>query len=221
MRKWPAVIAATTIGVLVGALTFTPFFAFAENGGVGGQQFHLAGTATDDVDPENPTNDVISFNTTPATFAAASRATHKGTKIEMLDNQVQLKYLFVNRTCSGGAPRISLGIDRNGDGTIDGNAFGYLGDKPFGGGCPPGEWIFEDMTNDQAKWDLSQLQGPMAIDWDGMEAFIQGAYPSHQVLRGTLVDDSCSFAPTSCGRVYFDNVVIGNQEIDDHLDTTT
>ena len=137
----------------------------------------------------------------------------------MLTNQVQVKYLFVDRTCGGGSPRVQLGIDRDGDGKFDGNAFGYLGDKPFGGACLPGVWLFEDMTNAVAKWDISQLGGPQTINWAGMVAFIQTLYPNHKVVNGVLVDDSCGFFAAACGRVFFDNVVIGNQTINDHSDT--
>jgi hypothetical protein len=40
-----------------------------------------------------------------------------------------------------------LQIDTDGDGTFDGNAFGYVGRTGFGGGCVSGVWDFVDMTD--------------------------------------------------------------------------
>src|SRR5207302_7724045 len=124
----------------------------------------LFGTAKNDVDPQNPFNEVISFDTTdPNAVAGAFRRLGDQVKIDMLTNQVELKYLLVGRTCGGGSPRIQLGISGDGDGNFnqfpggpDQNAFGYLGDKPFGGACVPNVWVHEDMTDSAPKWDLSQ-----------------------------------------------------------------
>lgn len=187
--------------------------AWGEPGGHG-HKFKLFGGARAALDPNNLTNEVIAFDTTATTVSGAVRKINKGTTVDMLTDQVQVKYYFVNRTCAGGSPRIQLGIDEDGDGKFDANAFGYLGDKAFGGGCVSGAWTFEDMTDGAPKWDLSQLGGPMTATWSEMAAFLAAKFPNYQVVNGVLVDDSCSFAPTSCGRVLFDNVVIGNQAID-------
>lgn len=197
-----------------------PVGARAENGGTKGQQFILFGGATDTLDPGNATNETLLFDTTGDARPGVFRKINPGTTIEMLKNQVQVKYFFVNRTCVGGSPRIQLGIDRDGDGQFDGNAFGYLGDKAFGGDCAPGTWVFEDMTNAAPKWDLGQFGGPQTITWEAMEAFFRTNFPQHKVVNGVLVDDSCGFQSSSCGVVHFDNVVIGNRSINDHGDTT-
>jgi hypothetical protein len=177
-----------------------------------GEKFKAFGAVSIAQDPENSTNEVLAFDATTSTPAGVIRKLHKGTKVAELDNQVQLKYYFVGRTCTLGTPRIQLAIDTDGDGKPDGNAFGYLGDKAFGGGCVPGQWVFEDMTDNAPKWDLSQFGGGMTNTWDQMEAFF-AAFPNHQVITGSLVDD-----PYGLGRVYFDNVVIGNRSIDNHED---
>ncbi len=192
--------------------------ALAERGGTKGPKFQLFGTATDSVDPENATNEVLKINNT-SDFGGASRDLHKNTQAEEIDNQVQLKYFIAGtKTCILGSPRIQLAIDRDGDGNRDGNAFGYLGDKPFGGLCPPNAWTLEDMTNAQQKWDLSQLGGGMTLSWDQMEVFLRTASPNYQILRGTLVEDP-GVGPGSSGITYFDNIVIGNRTINDHSDT--
>lgn len=49
-------------------------------------------------------------------------------------------------TCGLGSPRVSLAIDRDGDGDSDGNAFGYLGTSPAFAACPQRTWLFEDFT---------------------------------------------------------------------------
>jgi hypothetical protein len=101
----------------------------AQSGERDGQKFKLFGAAQDDIDPDNPDNEVISTNITLPTpfFGGVFRDLPPGTKIEMLDNQLEAKYRFsMGRSCGGGSPRIQLAIDLNGDGTSDGNAFGYF-----------------------------------------------------------------------------------------------
>ena len=67
--------------------------------------------------------------------------------------------------------------------------------------------------------DLTQGGGTFTNTWDDMEVFINTRCPNHQVVNGVLVDDSCSFFAADCGAVYFDNLVIGDQTLDDHKDT--
>jgi len=181
-----------------------------------GDKYKLTGNAKDDIDPQNPANEVISFDTDPPAVNGVDRKLDSNTNIMDLDNQVEVKYLFVGRTCSGGSPRFQLQIDGNGDGKFnqapggpDQNAFGPLGDVPFGGFCPMDMWRFEDMTNDVPKWDISQFGGGQAVSWDAMEAFLNGAFPNHRVLMGSLVDDSSSFDPSTVGCAYFDALSIG------------
>jgi hypothetical protein len=88
-------------------------------------------------------------------------------------------------------------------GDFDANAFGYVGHTPFGGGCITGEWAHH-MLDNIGRWDLSQLGGGMTMTWDQVEAFVTTTYPNHRVVSGSLVDDSCSFAPLSCGQAYYD-----------------
>ena len=186
-----------------------------------GGKFKLFGAAKDDYDPENPFNEVISFDTTdPAAVAGAIKLFGDHVKIDMLDNQVELKYLYVGRDCGGGSTRFQLAIDRDGDGKSDGNAFGYVGDKPFGGTCVTGQWTYEDMTNSTPKWDLTQLGAPCGFvcTWQQMETFLS-AFPNHRVLNEVLVDDSQSFFPADTGCAYFDVVSAGARTLTRHDDT--
>lgn len=184
-----------------------------------GHKFELQFAMQDDQDPQNVTNDVISVLTTPATIGAAFRNTPPGFKIPALDHQINLKYYFPARSCGGGSPRVQVGIDRDGDGAFDGNAFGYVGHGPFGTGCITGEWDIIDMTDNVGRWDLSQLGGGMTMTWDMAESFISATYPNHRVIYGSLVDDSCSFASTSCGQAYYDLFTYENRTLEQDQDT--
>ena len=187
-----------------------------------GHKFELLSAMQDDQDPQNIANDVISVFTTPAYPAGsgtAFRNTPPGFKIAALDHQINLKYYFPLRSCSGGSPRVQVGIDRNGDGAFDGNAFGYVGHVPFGGACITGEWDIIDMTDNIGRWDLSQLGGGMTMTWDQAEAFISTTFPNHRVIYGSLVDDSCSFAASSCGQAYYDLFTYENRTLEQDQDT--
>jgi hypothetical protein len=197
-----------------------------------GHKFELQFAMIDDQDPQNLTNDVISVFTTPAFPAGTGVAVRNlppGIRIEALDHQIAVKYFFPTppRTCSGGSPRIQIAIDSDGDGDFDqfdadpddGNAFGYVGHAPFGTGCIMGEWDIIDMTDMIGRWDLSQLGGGMTMTWDQAEAFIATVFPNHRVISGSLVDDSCSFAATSCGQAYYDLTTVENRTLENDNDT--
>jgi hypothetical protein len=195
-----------------------------------GHKFELLFAMTDGQDPQNLTNDVITVTTTtayPAGIGVAFRNTPPGFKIAALDHQINLKYFFPARSCSGGSPRVQVAIDSDGDGDFDqfdadpddGNAFGYVGHAPFGTGCITAEWDIIDMTDNIGRWDLSQLGGGMTMTWDQAEAFITTTYPNHRVISGSLVDDSCSFAVASCGQAYYDLFTYENRTLEQDQDT--
>jgi len=188
-----------------------------------GHKFELLFAMNDDQDPQNTTNDVISVLTTgayPAGIGVAIRNTPPGFKIAALTNQLQLKYYFLPpRSCGGGSPRIQIAIDTDGDGTSNGNAFGYVGHTGFGGGCLTGVWDFVDMTDSVPfRWDLTQF-GLGYHSWATAVAAITAAFPNHKVLSGSLVDDSCSFSPGSCGKAYYDLFTFENRTLEQDEDT--
>ena len=143
----------------------------------GNDGWFLSGTAFLAQDPENPNNDVIRIRTDVAPFfGTVSRQLN--TKIDKLDNMLEFKSWFqAPKTCIGGAPRFQLAIDLNGDGTSEGNAFGYFGPFPSFAGCPSNTWLFEDLSgggdtitglgplpstgfttpNEELEWDLTQF----------------------------------------------------------------
>jgi len=184
-----------------------------------GHKFELYFAMQDDQDPQNATNDVISVDTTGGVIGVAYRKLPPGIKISALDHQINLKYFFPARTCAGGSPRIQIGIDRDGNGQFDGNAFGYVGHAPFGTGCITAEWDVIDMTDNIGRWDLSQLGGGMTMTWDQAEAFVSTIFPNHQVLYGSLVDDSAGFASGAAGQAYYDLFTVENRTLENDQDT--
>jgi hypothetical protein len=204
--------------------------------------YQLFGTAKDDRDPRadlpNPFNEVISFDTTdPNAIAGAFRKFGDHVQVGMFTDQLELKYFFVGRTCGGGSPRFQLGISGDGDpqfnqfpGGPDQNAFGYLGDRPFGGGCLMNQWVYEDMTNGVPKWDLSQFAASgaagfcggnaMICTWAQVVTFFNTVFPNHRVLNAVLVDDSGGFFAPDRGCGYFDLVSTGRLTLTGHEETS-
>ena len=128
-------------------------------------------------------------------------------KIDYLSDQIQIKYYFVApHTCGVGTPRIFLTIDTDGDGKSNGNAFGYIGAPPEFGPCATNTWRFEDLTDMETRWDLTQFGGAFYNTWQEVVAFFDTLYPNHTVLarcvdvglpalRSTVIPQTGSVAP--------------------------
>ena len=202
-----------------------------------GTNFKLLGNGTDVADPQNVFNEVISTNPqllpptqqTPdcmpycSTFGSAYKKFGDHVKVVMLTNMINVKYYFppspTPRTCAGGSPRVQLGIDRDGDGKFDGNAFGYVGHGSFGTGCVTGVWDYVDLTDTvPARWDLTQL-GLGYHSWHTAVTAITAAYPQHRVLHAVLVDDS-GWAAGGAGCAYYDLFTAGMRTLDSWDDTS-
>lgn len=192
-----------------------------------GHKFELLFGMNDDRDPLNPTNYVISVTTSATVIGVARRKLPPGIKIAALDNQINLKYFFVApRTCAAGSPRITLLIDANGDNVFNqqpmGPDFAIHGhvNAAAGGGCVPGRWAIEDLTDELTRWEVTPGTAiPSVIGyvpWDVMENAVM-AIPTHQVLTGSLVDDS-TFTPTGVGKAYYDQVTIENRTLENDHD---
>jgi hypothetical protein len=190
-------------------------------------KYTLFGTAARAKSPSNPVDQVITINTTPTnSVGGATRRLNQ--TVHSLDGLISVDYFLVNgKICVGGSPRIQLAVDTDGDGLTGGpsdpggggNAFGYQGTVAFGGAClGPDRWAHEDFTDDVPRWDLTQFGGGFTHTWDSVEAFF-ALRPHEQVLRGTLVEDACSFAAANCGRTFDDTLKIGNRTLENWLDT--
>jgi len=208
-------------------------------------RFLLGGNAMNDYDPENPANEVIKINTlAPPLYGTVSRKLN--TKIAALDNMLEFKSYFSNRSCGGGSPRIQLAVDLNGDGNEDGNLFGYTA-PPFAG-CPPNRWQYDDVTDELPRWDVSQLvasgfpapttictnplfaMNPVVcpvggfqthsgyIPWVVMETVLTTLFPLHKICSGALVDDS-GWMPAAAGIAYYDIISLGRATWEDWDDT--
>jgi hypothetical protein len=206
-----------------------------------GHKFELLGAMVRDTDPENSVgnsggsggggggNETISATMTPTTFALAFRNLPPGIKITALDNQLGLKYYFeAPRSCGGGSPRITLLVDADGDGTFnqspsgpDFAAHGHV-NPPALALCPPNKWVYEDLTDDQNRWEVTP-GGQAGIfgyqPWEIVESAINTTFPNHRILAGFLVDDSCSFHAAACGKAYYDLVTVENRTLEIWQDT--
>jgi len=203
-------------------ITADPTMTAPEAQGLG-QKFELLFSMMNAQDPQNIDNDVITLNTGafPSNLiGVAVRNMLPGAKIASFTNQISIKYLFVPpRTCSGGSPRIQLFINP-GDGTPARNAFGYVGNAPFGAGCiSDGNWHFQDMTDMVGRWDLSQFGGPMTDTWAQVVVFFNSIFPNHVVLSGGVYDDSASFSPLAAGMAFYDLVTVENRTLENRQDT--
>lgn len=202
--------------------------------GDGTSGFLLGGNATHAADPQNPSNHVIRIDTlAPPFYGTVSRKLNA--RIHQLDNMLEFKSYFENRSCGGGSPRIQLAIDLDGDGAADGNAFGHV--RPPFTGCPPDTWQYDDVTDALPRWDVSQLVAdgfptldqlcpampllPLVpgvvcpiqthsgyIPWDVFELVLKTLFPYHTVCSGALVDDS-GWMAGAAGTAYYDVISLG------------
>jgi hypothetical protein len=155
-------------------------------------------SARGELDPNNPTNQVFAFKTDATHFGSIVRSLGTGIPVANFRDQLQLKYYLQNKTCAGGSPRFQLSVDQDGNGTVDHEAFGYLGTLPFGGGCNTNQWTFQDGSDGVARWDLSQFGGSPANTFDQMVTFFETGFPNHKVKAASIVEDpgaapGCSF----------------------------
>jgi hypothetical protein len=180
-------------------------------------------------DPENATNVVLRVTILPGQFGGVFRDL-KRVKVHQLDHQLNFHRAFVApKSCGVGSPRMQLAIDSDGDGDRDFNAHGHVrpGVGNSFSGCetatPTGNpetpsistliWRFEDLTDEQLRWEVTPATavpppfGPIGpaggantFNWDLFEAAISGAFPNHQVLQVSLVEDAAA------GTTYYDLV---------------
>src|SRR5688572_8772490 len=194
-----------------------------------GHKFELIGGMVDDNDPQNPTNNTISVDTTGGIIGIAFRNLPPGIKITALDTQLGLKALYVApRTCGGGSPRITLLVDSDGDGSFNFAAHGHVNPPTFTA-CPP-DWTYENLTDNLKRWETTPatiltppcgpVGGPTTCTWDELEMRIMAQFPNHKILAGFLLDgESCAFFLAACGKAHYDLVTIENRTLENKQDT--
>ena len=179
------------------------------------QQFRLYGTAGDVVDPQNPDNEAVVFDTTSGEPVIMFRPLKE--LVVELDNQLEFKYYMANRTCGGGSPRITLGVDNNNDGSADFFLHGHVVPDT---GCPiQNNWVYQDLTDEGPRWEVTGLSpNPLrAYPYNPWSA-VEQAFGELPVVFGLLVEDSQAFVPTNRGQAFYDLVTIGNHTYTDHSD---
>ena len=237
---WVSRISTTSSGdvLMVGSqsLLTNPVSTREELPGLG-HKFELIGAMVQDADPENAVgnaggsgggvggNEVISATMTPADVALAFRNLPPGLRITGLTNQIGLKYYFeAPKTCGAGSPRVTLLVDSDGDGDFDFAAHGHV-NPPVYGGCVTNTWKYEDLTDALPRWEVTPGGAVPGIPvfpftpWKQFAATVSTAFPNHRIYAGFLVEDSCSFAPTTCGKAYYDLLTIENRTLEIWQDT--
>lgn len=208
------------------ALVLTPW-AIATHQGAGepgqGTIFHPFGTAQADVDPENAWNEVVSCDTTTGAPCGVERQ-ETNLQVRQVDNELELKMYFVGRTCNAGSPREVIVIDVDGGKSRDLVLDGHVGPPGTFTGCPQNQWLYQDLTDNQPRWDVRALtpgsqpagtQPNVYLPWDAVEAAVQASFPNHEIILMRLVDDSGAFSPLARGCAYYDIVSLGPRTLDD------
>jgi hypothetical protein len=84
--------------------------------------------------------------------------------------------------------------------------------------------VYENLTDNGPRWEVTP-GGAVNIPvfpfstWDVLEAAVTAAFPNHRVITGSLVDDSCSFFPASCGEANYDLLTVENRTLENDQDT--
>jgi len=226
--------AAAVLGALALATTLFSSRSLVAQDSTNSGKFLLNGTAVVAPDPNpipkpNPSNDTIKITTTPAgLFGNVSR--HLGVKIDQLTDELEAKWYFTaGRSCGGGSPRIVLFIDLDGTGAHQSDVSGYFGPAGGVGGCPEDKWMYDDLTDELPRWDLSHLvtQGlvpttpPGAsgyFPWAALVAALDAEFPNHIVCSGSLTDDTFPGSTAGAGDAYYDIISIGDETLENRDD---
>jgi cysteine-rich repeat protein len=200
-------IASASIGVVaVASLVLQTLPAFAAPG-----PYTLFGTATNQggfiqtvsIDPD-PSPAV-----SPAfTFGGIDFAGYDGQTYSSLSD-LSTDYNVTDDDCGGGAPRFSIALDTDGNGTSNGRVFVYIGPGPSFTGCTPNTWVNTGnlFTSPDGRFDGSQLSGAGgAYGQTGAQSL--AALGSAIIKDIDLVTDAGWSQPDSEQTVLFDNTQI-------------
>ncbi|HZO50445.1 MAG TPA: hypothetical protein VFB26_09895 [Gaiellaceae bacterium] len=204
MRRRPMLVAGLVAVAVTLAAAAEAYAAPGDN-----LKFVLEGSATRATSPTDAKDDVVKIDTTGGAIGDVYHVLNQ--TVHALDGRLSLDYFFVDRSCGGGAPRISLAVDTDGDGAYDTVADGFVGPAPNFTGCQPNAWRHEDLTDAAPHWDVRKVGVGLvlvAVPWSAVEAYF-AAQPAEEVQFGVLADDAGGFFAAAAGVAYYDTVVMG------------
>ena len=141
-------------------------------------------------------------------------AAHLPKKATFADlTQLSTDYFVRAGGCGGGAPRFSVGLDTDGDGTRNGSLHVYLGDAPsFGCASAVGVWKSTGnlIGNGDLRFDTSQLGGTFYDSY----AHARSAYGSARITSVSLVVDG-GWAVGGVQDLLVDNPVVNDKKFVD------
>ena len=178
-------------------------------------RYRLGGTATLVEGPGvRPANHVLRIDTSDDGLEGRAYR-YLATQASDLTGAIYFDYYVESGDCGSGSPRVALGVDIDGDGTVEGYLHGLVDPKTRG--CPEakGNWAHVDLTDGAHRWVTGTLglELPYVAPWKRVVSNLG----SHEILTGILVDDSY-WSATAAGVAYYDNVTIGERTLDGPTD---
>jgi len=178
--------------------------AFALAGPASAQSWSLFGGATQqngtiqlvsDVSDATTTNDFSGIN-----FTNLGNVTLADLKV------LSAEYNVTDDDCGGGSPRFQLNVDGK-------NVFVYFGPTPNFTGCAQNTWLSTGnlIGSTDARFDLSQLGGPMNATYQQAIAFFQTYTGSKTITGIQLVVDSGWFFADKEQTVLVRNVIVNTK----------
>ncbi|RJQ34410.1 hypothetical protein C4556_02725 [Candidatus Parcubacteria bacterium] len=150
----------------------------------------------------------ILSDATGAAFGGISYGVEAGTTFASLTTLSSDFRIEADDTCVGGSPRVSIGIDTDGDSDRDGSIFVYFGVDSAGAACTPGTWQNTgDFLEAGRLVDTSQL--PSGTFYDPYASALT-KYGSMGVTSISIVTDSSWASGDSEHAADIDNTLINS-----------
>lgn len=178
-------------------------------------RYQLGGTATLVEESGVPPADSVLRIDTSNDGLEGSAYRYLATQASGLTGAIHFDYYVESGDCGGGSPRVALGVDIDGDGTVEGYLHGLV--DPKSRGCPEAQtnWVHVDLTDGAHRWVTGGLglELPFVAPWNRVVSNLG----SHEILTGILVDDSY-WSANVAGVTYYGNVTIGERTLDGATD---
>lgn len=159
------------------------------------------------ISPGNASSRAVHIASDPG-FGGISYGVEAGTTFADLTALSSDFRVDADDTCVGGSPRVSVGIDTDGNGTRDGSIFLYFGTDSAGAPCIPGTWQNSgDFLETGRLVDSSQLPGGTFYD---PYALALTKYGAMGVTSISIVADASWAAADSEQGADIDNTLINS-----------